>query len=225
MYRECNVVYLGSCDYQEAYAYQRQLICKRMGYKIPDTLVLLYHPPILTIGRKGARGHILAPPEVLRKEGILVYETDRSGDITYHGPGQLVAYPILDLKQHAGDELWLMSCYEDVIIRVLKDFNLNGLRMDKCTGVWVEGKKICSIGIAINNWVSYHGFALNINVNLDHFRYIAPYGKAGEIVTSLQNMLGREIDEENVRDRVVRRFGEVFGLKMSSALADDKGKI
>jgi lipoyl(octanoyl) transferase len=223
MYRKCNVVYLGSCDYQEAFAYQRQLICKRMGYKIPDTLVLLQHPPILTIGRQGARGHILALPEVLRREGILVYESDRGGDINYHGPGQLVAYPILDLRQHVKDEQWLIYNYQEVIIRVLGDFKLSGSRLERCADVWVKGKKICSIGIAINNWVSYHGFALNINANLEHFKYIAPCGETGEITTSLQNLLGRDIDEEKVRDSVVRYFGEVFDLEMSSALNGNAG--
>ncbi|GBF32234.1 octanoate-protein-N-octanoyltransferase [Desulfocucumis palustris] len=218
MYRKCNVVYLGCCDYQEAYSYQRQLICKRMGYKIPDTLVLLYHPPILTIGRKGARGHILVEPEVLRREGILVYETDRSGDITYHGPGQLLAYPILDLKQHVKDERWLVNNYEEVVIRLLKDYSLSGYRRDKCPGVWVGNRKISTLGIAISNWISYHGFALNINTNLNHFSYIDPCGKSDQGVTSLEKERGAPVDEEEVRERVIWHFGQVFNLEMLNYL-------
>lgn len=218
--RECNVVYLGSCEYKEAYAYQRQLICKRMGYKIPDTIILLHHPPVLTIGREGTRGHILVSPGVLRREGILVYDTDREGDITYHGPGQLVGYPILDLKQHDGGIRRVIQNCEEVFIRVLRDLGLIGVRMDNYPGVWFGEENICAIGFGVSSGVTYHGFAFNVNTNLKHFGYITPCGRTGKGVTSLEKIFGRKIDEEDVRHKVVRHFGEVFHLKMSNTLSE-----
>lgn len=221
MNRGFKVVYLGCCEYPEASAYQRQLICKRLGYKIDDTLILLHHPPVITIGRDGTRGHILAAPEVLRREGILVYETDRGGDITYHGPGQLVGYPILDLRQHGGSVRRIIYNYEEIFIRVLREFGLIGSRHDNYPGVWFGGENICAVGVGVSNGVVYHGFAFNINTNLRHFSYITPCGITGKGVTSLQKIFGREIDEDEVRQKTVRYFGEVFHLEMDKIIWDE----
>lgn len=214
MIRECRVVSLGMCDYQEAYQLQKQLLCRRIGGKIPDTLVLLQHPPVFTIGRKGTRKNILAGNEVLYREGILVYNTDRGGDITYHGPGQIVGYPILDLNLHGRDVHRVINMYEEVVIRLLAGYGLKGSRLTEHPGVWVDHEKICAIGIGISNWVTYHGFALNVNTNLEHFRYIIPCGITGRGVTSMARILGRGVDETSVAGELVRIFGRVFDLQM-----------
>lgn len=163
MTRDCRVVYLGQCDYQEAYQLQKQFLCRRIGGRIPDTLILLQHSPVITIGRKGTRKNILVDDEVLHREGILVYNTDRGGDITYHGPGQIVGYPILDLNQHGSNVHKVIYMFEDVIIGLLAGYGIGGTRSPDYPGVWVGSEKICTIGIAISNWVTYHGFALNAN--------------------------------------------------------------
>lgn len=214
MIRECRVVDLGRCDYQEAYLLQKQLLCRRIGGKIPDTLILLQHPPVFTIGRKGTRKNILVSNEVLYREGILVYNTDRGGDITYHGPGQIVGYPILDLNLHGRDVRRVIKMYEEVIIRLLAYYGLKGSRLLDHPGVWIKHEKVCAIGIGISNWVSYHGFALNVNTNLTHFGYIIPCGITGRGVTSMARILGRDVDEAGVAGELVKLFGQVFDLEM-----------
>ncbi|MHB8158044.1 MAG: lipoyl(octanoyl) transferase LipB, partial [Desulfocucumaceae bacterium] len=198
MSRKCRVMRLGLCDYQEACQLQKQLLRRRIDKEIPDTLVLLQHPPVFTIGRRGSRGNILVGPDVLGREGIAVYNADRGGDVTYHGPGQLVGYPVMDLSQHGTDVLRIIQSYEEVIIKLLGRYGLLGQRVVDYPGVWVGGEKVCAVGIGVSNWVSYHGFALNINTNLSHFGYIVPCGIKGRGVTSLGKITGKTVDEAGV---------------------------
>lgn len=216
MSKECRVLKLGQCDYQEAYALQKQLLCRRVEKSIPDTLMMLQHPPVFTIGRRGSRKNILVSTEILYREGILVYDTDRGGDITYHGPGQIVSYPILDLNQHGKDVHRIISLYEEVILRLLARYGIDGQRVSRYPGVWVSGEKICALGIGVSNWVTYHGFALNVNTNLNHFGYITPCGLIGMGVTSMEKVLGRKLDETRVAGDLARLFGEVFDLVMKN---------
>jgi lipoate-protein ligase B len=222
--RTCRILDLGRVDYYEAYLLQRQLVCRRIGETIPDTLILAAHPPVFTIGRKGSRQEILARPEQLWREGIEVVEADRGGAVTYHGPGQLVAYPILNLNEHGRDIHKLLHMYEDVVISVLAHFGIKGRTMDEYPGVWTENNaKICALGIGITRWVSYHGFALNINTNLDHYRYIIPCGISHLGVTSIQQELGQPVDENQVRRLVALEFCRVFDLAMLTGHGQEYG--
>lgn len=212
--RLCQVFYLGQFDYSKSSALQRRLVRKRTAASIPDTLLLMNHPPVFTIGRKGTRENILVPEELLLQEGIAVHEIDRGGDITYHGPGQLVGYPILDLRHHGQDLHRLIYHYEEVIIRVLNDYGIKGGRLEQYPGVWVGLEKICAVGIGVSNWISYHGFAFNLDPNMEHFSYILPCGIKEYGVTSLRRILGHPVAEREVADKIVRRFGEVFEMHM-----------
>lgn len=209
---QCQVYYLGEYDYGKAYNLQMRLVRKRIAGSIPDTLLLLNHPPVYTVGRGGTNKHILVPEEVLLREGIAVYNTDRGGDVTYHGPGQLVGYPILDLRQHGKDLHRLIENYEEVIIRTLYSFGIPAERIEKYPGVWVEREKICAIGIGVSNWISYHGFAFNLNPNMEHFSFILPCGIREYGVTSLRRVLGHPVQEQEVIEAVVNRFCEVFDV-------------
>ncbi|MCL6610120.1 MAG: lipoyl(octanoyl) transferase LipB [Peptococcaceae bacterium] len=216
MTRECRVFYLGRCGYREAYRLQKRLVRRRIGGEIPDTLLLLQHHPVITIGRRGNGGNILAGAEVLEREGIRVHRADRGGDVTYHGPGQVVGYPVLDLNLHGKDVHRVINLYEEVIIRLLARYGLEGSRLSGHPGVWAGNEKICAIGIGVSNWVTYHGFALNVNTNLQHFSYIIPCGISGRGVTSMSRLLGREVDESKVAGDLAEVFGLVFRLEMKS---------
>lgn len=214
MTRECRVIQLGCCGYQEAFRLQKLLLSRRIARKIPDTLLLLQHPPVYTIGRRGASKNILAGAEVLAREGIQVFETDRGGDITYHGPGQIVGYPILDLNQHGRDVHRVIDLYEEVVINLLKGYGIEGYRLPGHPGVWSGGEKICAIGIGVSNWVAFHGFALNVNINLEHFSFIIPCGIAGRGVTSMEKILGYKVEESAASVELAGIFGRVFKLEM-----------
>ncbi len=214
MQRLCQVFYLGQYDYSKAGILQKRLVGNRANSSMPDTLLLMNHPPVFTIGRKGTREHILVNEELLLREGIAVHETDRGGDITYHGPGQLVGYPILDLRHHGRDLHQLINNYEEVIIRVLNNYGVKGRRIEKYPGVWVGPEKICAVGIGVSNWISYHGFAFNIEPNMEHFSYILPCGIKEYGVTCLSRVLGHPVPEREVAAQIVRSFGEVFAVQM-----------
>lgn len=215
MERLCRLMDLGLVDYGEAYELQKRLVKERVAGLIPDTLILLNHPPVYTIGRAGTRQHILVSDEVLERENIKVFEIDRGGDITYHGPGQLVGYPILDLKQHGKDLHKLLDMYEEVFIRLLAGYGIKAGRIEEYSGVWVGHDKICALGIGVSGWVSYHGWAFNLNPNMAHFGYITPCGITGKGVTSLRILLGREVPEAEIRSAVVKEFCEVFDLELT----------
>jgi len=202
---------LGKRDFCEVYNLQKDLVSQRYKQIIPDTLILTEHyPPVFTIGRSGSRKNILSPEEKLREEGIRVHEIDRGGDITYHGPGQIVGYPIIDLRSQGRDVHLYLRKLEEVIIRLLKVYGLKGKRVKGMTGVWVDQKKIASIGIGISKWITYHGFCFNLNPNQEHFQMINPCG-LGKPVTSLKEILnGKLPPEKSIKEKLVHCFAETF---------------
>lgn len=213
MERVCRVLDLGVVDYQKGYELQKQLVSRRIGGG-PDFLVLATHPPVFTIGRTGSRQEIKAAPGLLEEVGIKVAETDRGGAVTYHGPGQLIAYPVLHLDQHGRNLHKLLHNYEEVVLGVLSRYNITGRRIKEYPGVWIDDKKICALGIRVNRRVTYHGFALNVNTNLDHYSYIIPCGITHLGVTSMGQVLGYPVAENGVRRAVVEEMGRVFNLDM-----------
>lgn len=211
-----NVCYLGEVEYQEALSIQESIWKLRVEKKIGDTLLLLEHPPVITIGRRGSKKNILVSEEFLEKIGVKVFEVSRGGDVTYHGPGQLVGYPIFDLALTDRDIKKFVYLLEEVFIRLLKDqFEIEARRdEDKYTGVWVENSKMVAIGIAVKKWATMHGFAFNVNTNLEHFSWIVPCGLKDRGVTSLERLIGKTIPFEDVVDKVQTYFGKVFGKSL-----------
>lgn len=202
---------LGMIAYAEALALQRRLVEERYADAIPDVLLLVEHPPVLTLGVRGdgGRSHILATPEALASGGIEVFETGRGGDITYHGPGQIVGYPIVNLKPDRCDVHRYVRDLEEVLIRVAADYGIQAKRIEGLTGVWVGEEKLAAIGVRISRWITSHGFALNHTTNLSHFDLIVPCGIADRGVTSLTR-LGCLAGRFDVEARIAHHFGEVF---------------
>lgn len=198
--------------YDDALALQRRIVIDRQAGRIDDQLLLLEHPPVLTLGVRGdgGRGHILANDEVLAARGISVFEAGRGGDVTYHGPGQLVGYPILDLHPDRRDVHKYVRDIEEVLIRVAADFGIVAGRVEGLTGVWVGSEKLAAIGVRISRWVTSHGFALNVETDLNDFNLILPCGIVDRGITSLAK-LGARPGRAEVEERVVARFAEVFG--------------
>jgi lipoate-protein ligase B len=168
------------------------------------------HPPVFTIGRAGTGEHIIAPQEVLEREGIKVYEINRGGDVTYHGPGQLVGYPILNLGEYDKDLHETVRKYEEVIIRLLAEYCIEAGRIEGLTGVWVGDEKIAAIGIGVRKWVTFHGFALNVNPNLEHFKLIVPCGIRDKGVTSMEKILKERVNWEGLKEKLIYHFVDVF---------------
>jgi lipoyl(octanoyl) transferase len=193
---------------------QRSLVEERRAGSIGDTLLLLEHPHVLTLGVRGdgGRGHILASADVLAERGIEVHETGRGGDITYHGPGQLVGYPIIDLNPGRRDVHRYVRDLETVLIHTAADYGIHAGRVEGLTGVWVGDDKLAAIGVRIARWVTSHGFALNVSTNLDHFKLIVPCGIADRGVTSLERLLGRVVETADVENRIIEHFSNVFDL-------------
>lgn len=215
-----HVRWLGSIDYTWAWELQRRLVQQRREGTIPDTLLLLEHiPPVITLGRATQREHLLVTREQLQGLGIQLVETDRGGDITYHGPGQLVGYPILDLREHGRDVHRYLRRLEEAIIQALRHFGIEAHRKEGLTGVWVGEGKVAAIGIKVSHWMTMHGFALNICPNLSHFDLIVPCGIHDKGVTSLQNLLGQEVTLQEVVPVVVNSFANVFNLQPVEAPA------
>ncbi|MBO8168934.1 MAG: lipoyl(octanoyl) transferase LipB [Thermoanaerobacteraceae bacterium] len=212
---------IGFTDYMEAYLIQQTLQRMRIAGAIKDTLILVEHAPVLTIGRSGGRQNILATEEMLERQGISVCEVERGGDITYHGPGQLVGYPIIDLKMRGRDLHRYVRQLEEVIIRTLNCYSIIAGRKDGYPGVWVGNRKIAALGVAVKKWVTMHGFALNITCNLEHFQLIVPCGISGYGVTSMVDVLGQEPDFDAV-SRIVRdKFAEVFEVELEPVSLND----
>jgi len=203
---------LGVVPYAEALALQKQLVDDRREGRVGDVLLLVEHPHVLTLGVRGdgGRSHILATDEALASRGVDVFETGRGGDITYHGPGQIVGYPILDLKPDRCDVHRYVRDLEEVLIRVAADYGLAAERVQGLTGVWIGGEKVAAIGVRIARWITSHGFALNVSTDLEYFDLIVPCGISDRGVTSLSRSLGRAIDRTEVEDRLIQRFTEVF---------------
>ncbi|HKT79025.1 MAG TPA: lipoyl(octanoyl) transferase LipB [Vicinamibacterales bacterium] len=209
--RKLEVRRLGRVPYAEALALQRTLVEERRAGRVPDLLLFVEHPPVLTLGVRGdgGRAHILAAPESLSNRGIEVFEAGRGGDVTFHGPGQIVGYPIIDLKPDRCDVHRYVRDLEEVLIRVASDFSITATRIDGLTGVWVGDRKLAAIGVRIARWITSHGFALNVTTDLSAFDLIVPCGIADRGVTSLE-ALGCFANREEVESRIVVRFAEVF---------------
>lgn len=208
--RKLEVLDLGRIDWLRAYNLQQEYVLRRKEGLGVDTLLLVEHPHVVTMGRNGKESNLLAPPEILAKAGIGYYETNRGGDVTYHGPGQIVGYPIFDLHGWKKDVVAYVRAVEEGLIRVMASYGINAVREPGMTGVWVNGAKVAAIGIHISRWVSSHGFALNHTPDLSYFRYIVPCGLSLP-VTSMQE-LGIEATREDVIARIARTFGEVFAF-------------
>lgn len=210
--RSCQVRELGRIDYSKALELQQQLAAERKQGQIGDQLLLLEHTHVITMGRNGRMENLLAGEEILRRAGISFYPTDRGGDITYHGPGQLVGYPILDLRDWKRDVVGYVRAVEQVIIDTLADFGISAGRIPKLTGVWVEERKIAAIGVHLSRWVTSHGFALNVSTDLNYFQYIVPCGLTKPVTSMAQ--LGVAVDLHEVSQRLAGHFGRVFDCKM-----------
>lgn len=200
-------------DYQKAWDLQVALHERRRTRAIPDTLILTEHPHTYTIGKAGGESNLVASESVLRERGITVYRIDRGGDITYHGPGQIVGYPILDLHDHYLDVHRYLRDVEEVLIRTLGDYGIVAGREPGLTGVWADGAKIAAIGVKVSRWVTMHGFAFNVNTDLSYFGNIIPCGITDKPVTSMQQLLNRKLDMAEVGERVVEKFSDVFNLR------------
>jgi lipoyl(octanoyl) transferase len=212
--RSLDVRRLGRVAYADALALQRSLVDDRRAGRIPDTLLFVEHPHVLTLGVRGdgGRSHILATDEALAARGIEVHETGRGGDITYHGPGQIVGYPIIDLNPDRRDVHRYVRDLETVLIRTAADYGITAGRIEGLTGVWVGDEKLAAIGVRIARWITSHGFALNVTTDLAHFGLIVPCGIADRGVTSLARLLGRPVDTAEVQNRVIEHFVNVFEL-------------
>ncbi len=201
----------GLTPYEYAWVLQRRLVAARQQGTLADGLMLLEHEPVFTIGRSARTDHLLVPREVLRAHGFGVYDIERGGSVTYHGPGQLVGYPILDLRAYNEDVVRYMRSLEDTILRTLAEFGLAAQRVRGYPGAWIGEQKIAAVGVAVKRKVTMHGFALNVDPTLADFAYINPCG-IGRPVTSMAQALGRAITVDEVRSSYVRHFTEVFEL-------------
>jgi lipoyl(octanoyl) transferase len=210
--RHIEIRRLGLVPYADALALQRTLVEDRRRGRIADVLLLVEHPHVLTLGVRGdgGRSHILVTPEALASRGMEVHETGRGGDITYHGPGQIVGYPIIDLQPDRRDVHRYVRDLEDVLIRTAADYGIDGTRVAGLTGVWVGREKLAAIGVRIARWITSHGFALNVTTDLDYFDLIVPCGIADRGVTSLARLLGRAVDRREAEDRIAAHFRDVF---------------
>ena len=210
--RDVEVRRLGVVPYGDGLELQRELVERRKSGAIPDQLLLLEHPPVITLGVKtrNDRSHVVATQEALQEEGVEVFESGRGGDVTYHGPGQLVGYPVLDLRPDRCDVHRYVRDLEEVLIRVAASFGVTAGRLPGLTGAWVGEEKLAAIGVRIARWVTSHGFALNVSTNLAHFGLIVPCGITGKGVTSLEKLLGRPVPMTEVEDAAVEAFCAVF---------------
>jgi lipoyl(octanoyl) transferase len=218
--RKCCLRELGRTHYGEALELQRRLVAERQHGLIDDQLLLLEHPHVITLGRNGHRENLLASEEILDRAGIFFCASDRGGDVTYHGPGQLVGYPILDLREWKRDVGAYVRAVEQTIIDTLADYGIEAGRIPKLTGVWVGERKIAAIGVHISRWVTSHGFALNVSTDLSYFQYIVPCGLQ-KPVTSM-DALGARATLEEVSRTLAGHFGRIFDCEMlleSPALA------
>jgi len=199
---------LGRMGYQAAFDLQRSLVEQRKAGEIPDQFLLVEHPHVITLGRNGRMSNLLAGETVLRRAGVEFEHTDRGGDITYHGPGQIVGYPIFDLREWKRDVVAFVRGIEQALIEAVAEFGIKAGRVEKCTGVWVNGAKLAAIGVHIGRWITSHGFALNHSTDLSYFQYIVPCGLTRP-VTSME-ALGVHVRREEVEAAIVRSFARTF---------------
>ncbi len=225
MSRELLVVGLDRMPYEETLTLQRAVAAARIDGRLPhDVLLLVEHPPVVTLGRSFRPEHLPTTIDALRRHGIEVFEIERGGDVTFHGPGQLVGYPIYDLREHRQDLHWYLRQLEGALIGALGQFGIEGARSEGYTGVWTSGRKIASIGIHVRQWVTWHGFALNVTTDLSYFDLIVPCGIPGVVMTSVQRELGERTPRDvwaRTIDRVVLGFAETFGQTAQAAQLQD----
>jgi lipoyl(octanoyl) transferase len=230
MNKQIQFTNLGLQDYKEAWEYQEKLFQATIDLKIknrrenlltetPNYLLFVEHPHVYTLGKSGDIENLLLNESQLEAKGATYYKVNRGGDITYHGPGQIVGYPILDLENFFTDIHKYLRFMEEVMILTMADYGLKGTRSDGETGVWLDvgtpfARKICAMGVRASRWVTMHGFALNVNVNLGYFDNIIPCGIRGKAVTSLQAELGREINETEVKEKILHYFSELFDAEI-----------
>jgi lipoyl(octanoyl) transferase len=230
--KSCSIVEVGLIGYPEAWELQKRLVAARKAGAIEDVLLLCEHPHVITLGRNGKREHLLASEQVLRQKGVAFISSDRGGDITYHGPGQLLGYPILNLGAIRKDVVWYVRMLEEVMIRASAEFGISAERVTGKTGIWVRStndpnvpdapeEKLGAIGVHISRWVTSHGFACNVSTDLRYFDLIVPCGISGRKATSLEKILGRAVTPKEVAPTVVRNFGAVFGLEMRPTSRED----
>ena len=223
MTRELWVVSAGRLPYSEALALQRDIAGARIAGTVPhDVLLLCEHPPVVTLGRSAKSHHMLCSPALLASRGIELHEAERGGDVTFHGPGQLVGYPIVDLKRHKQDLHWYLRQVEEALITGLDDLGVGAARHPGLTGVWTKGRKIASIGIHARDWVTWHGFALNVSTDLSYFDLIVPCGIDGVVMTSIARELGYDPDAAAVERTIAAAFAEVFRLTPVNAALDSR---
>jgi lipoyl(octanoyl) transferase len=212
---------LGLIGYAEAWELQKRVVASRKAGAIADVLLLCEHPPVITLGRSGKRENLLASEHVLRQKGVEFHASDRGGDITYHGPGQIVGYPILNLGAIRRDVVWYVRMLEEAMIRATAEFGITAERVAGKTGIWVRAgsteEKLAAIGVRISRWVTSHGFAYNVSTDLRNFDLIVPCGIADRKATSLEKLLGRSVEEKEVAPRIAKHLGELFGLEMKRA--------
>jgi lipoyl(octanoyl) transferase len=201
---------LGFIDYKEAWDIQKEIFSKRVTCEVEDILLLLEHPNTFTLGKTAHKENLKGSEDYLKENQISVYDIDRGGDITYHGPGQVVGYPIIDLNNWFKDTHKYLRALEEVIIKTCKDYSLNCERNPKYTGVWIGDRKIAAIGIKVSRWITMHGFAFNVNTDLNLFNGIIPCGIQDKSVTSLREELDKEIDVQEVKEKLLKNFYDVF---------------
>jgi len=210
----CSVYQLGLIEYGDAYHLQQKLTVQRLNGLIEDTLLLLEHPPTITVGKSGKLENILASPSQLAEKGVSLVFTDRGGDVTYHGPGQIVGYPIFDLRERGRDAHQYLHNLEEVLIRTLNDFSIESGRDSGHAGVWAKDKEIAAIGLSVRKWVTMHGFALNVNTDLAKFSLINPCGFTDRKATSMAHLLGSEILMESVTKKLLAHFASIFDVQL-----------
>jgi len=216
-----SIIDLGLMAYAEAWELQKRVVAARKAGAIEDVLLFCEHPHVITQGRSGKRANLLASENVLRQKGVKYFETTRGGDITYHGPGQIVGYPILNLGAIRRDVVWYVRSLEEAMIRVTMELGINANRIAGKTGIWVgepgAEEKLAAIGVHISRWVTSHGFAYNVATDLRYFELIVPCGIADRKATSLEKLLSRNVSLAEIKPRLAKHLGEVFGLTVRTA--------
>jgi lipoate-protein ligase B len=202
---------LGFIDYKEAWDLQKSIFNKRLSGEIPDTFFMLEHPHTYTLGKVAEKENLISNDDQLKELGISVYEIDRGGDITYHGPGQIVGYPIINLKDWKEDTHEYLRGLEEIIIQTCSHYGISSERNSKYTGVWIGNRKIAAIGIKVSRWITMHGFAFNVNTDLNYFGGIIPCGIKDKDVTSLQRELNKQLDIQEVKEVLLQNFKKYFG--------------
>ncbi|HKJ81203.1 MAG TPA: lipoyl(octanoyl) transferase LipB [Ignavibacteriaceae bacterium] len=220
--RKLNFCDLNFIDYKEAWDLQKEVLTLRSDGKVNDVLFLLEHPHTYTLGKVADKRNLISSKEYLEKNKISVYDIDRGGDITYHGPGQIVGYPIIDLKSWVMDTHKYLRALEEVIIETCAEYGVKGTRNPKYTGVWIEDRKIAAIGIKVSRWITMHGFAFNINTDLDLFNGIIPCGISDKEVTSLGKEINKDISISEVKEKLVNNFKSIFEYKELSAITREE---